>query len=112
MLLLSIPGWRQGILYALPPAWSHTTGGSGESRSGRLAPGSCSFVFLLTGPQDDISVRFLQNSLQAAKNLVALVGGEQLENGIDQQAIKPRQYSAATKRIEDCFLNPGCLSIL
>jgi hypothetical protein len=30
VFLLSISGSRQGIIYALPPSWSHTTGGSGR----------------------------------------------------------------------------------
>ena len=56
-------------------------------------------------------MRLLQKSLQAAKNLVGLVGYDQVEDGIDQPAIKPLQESAAAQRIEDCFLNPGGLSI-
>src|SRR2546425_12749208 len=54
----------------------------------------------LSGPQDAISVRFLQKSLQAAKSLVGLVGCDQVEDGIDQPAIKPLQYPAAPQRIE------------
>jgi hypothetical protein len=49
--------------------------------------------------------------LRAAKNLVGPVAADQMEDGIDQPAIKPLRYPAAAQRIADCLLNPGGLSI-
>jgi hypothetical protein len=85
MFLLSIAGWGQGTVYASPPSWSHTDFREMPSldQEGSLASsGSC--VFLLTGPQDAISVRLLQNSLQAVKSLIGPVAVDQMEDGIDQ----------------------------
>ncbi len=56
-------------------------------------------------------MRLLQDRLQAAKRLVRFVSGYQLQNGVDQRAIKPLHPPALAQGIENRLLNPGGFSI-